>query len=199
MDADNLVMSLRPHPLETLLTALSGWLPLVAGMTLVGMTVITPEWLGWRELRWQRDMLALQAKGLSEQRAGYAGFYDAVMADDPVLLERLAFTQLHIKPADKRLLDGVGNVWAGDKAVAVGGGLTEGTAWTDQGPGEIESWLAVPLPVVGRDIATLQPMNTRLTRLTGGRSRYVLLAVGMICLLAGLWPEQAGEPEAVAD
>ncbi len=187
-------MSLRPHPLETLLTALSGWLPLLGGMVLLGMTVITPEWLGWRELVWQRDMVALQAKGLETQRMSYAGFNDALTADDPVLLERLAFTHLRYKPVDKRLLDGVGSE-AGE-IVAVGNGLWDGSGDVTGMPGVIEAWLAAPQPVVGRDIAALGSVDTRLTRLTDGRSRYVLLAVAMLCLLAGLWPEKESEPGA---
>jgi hypothetical protein len=54
----------------------------------------------------------------------------------------------------------------------------------------IESWLAAPQPVVGRDIAPLEQINTRLTRLTGGPQRYVLILVAILCLLAGFWPEK---------
>ncbi len=185
-------MSLRPHPLETLLTALAGWLPVLAGGALLGMTLVTPEWMGWRELLWQRDMLVLQSEGLAEQRASYAGFADALAADDPVLLERLALTQLRYKPVGKRLLDGVGQGFGPGvvegEVVAVGNpGLANGQA---RSPGVIEAWLSTPQPVVGRDIEALKPMNTRLTRLTTGHSRFVLMGVGLVCLLVGLWPEK---------
>ena len=188
-------MSLRPHPLETLLTALAGWLPVLGGMVLLGMTVITPEWLGWRELVWQRDMVALQAEGLETQRASYAEFHDALTADDPVLLERLAFTQLRYKPVNKRLLDGVGAGFGEGGVVTVGNGFGNGVVGMTgtPGAGAIEAWLAVPQPVVGQDIEPLREINTRLTRLTGGASRYVLLAVAMLCLVAGLWPEKAAD------
>ncbi len=193
-------MSLRPHPLETLLTALAGWLPVLAGAALLGMTLVTPEWVGWRELLWQRDMLRLQAEGLEKQRAGYSAFHEALTADDPVLLERLAYTHLRYKPADKQLLDGVGDGYSGGEVVAVGHrdqrwgdgpGAVNPVAGADSPGAEvIESWLSTPQPVVGRDIPALKPMNTRLTRLTRGSSRYVLLLVGIICLVAGLWPEE---------
>lgn len=188
-------MPLRPNPLDTLLTALAGWLPMLGGMVLLGMTLITPEWMGWRELVWQWDVLNLQAESLETQRASYAQFHDALSADDPVLLERLAFTQLRYKPAGKRLMD---DLWAvagpvepvnagraGTSALAAGVGA-DGQAY---GASEvIESWLASPQPVVGRDIQPLRVINSRLTRLTRGPAKYVLLAVAVLCLVAGLLP-----------
>jgi hypothetical protein len=182
-------------PLETLLTALAGWLPVLGGMTLLAMVLITPSWMGWRELLWQRDMLRLQAESLAEQRVTYETFNEALVADDPVLLERLAFTHLRYKPTGKRLLEGVSpengadvvSVWASEGELVEGRSGLSGTV----GGGEIiEHWLASPQPMVGRDIAPLRPINTRLTRLTSGPSRYVLMAVALICLLAGLWPER---------
>ena len=200
MGADNRCMPLRPHPLETLLTALAGWLPVLAGGVLLGMTLVTPEWVGWRELLWQRDMLRLQAEGLEKQRASYAAFHEALAADDPVLLERLAYTHLRYKPAGKQLLEDVGEGYQAGQVVAVGHGVGDWTAELTTRPSPtarpyqetevIESWLSTPQPVVGRDIPALKPMNTRLTRLTRGYSRYVLLFVGITCLVVGLWPEK---------
>ena len=40
------------------------------------------------------------------------------------------------------------------------------------------------------DDAPLRPINTRLTRLTNGPQRFVLILVAILCLLAGLWPEK---------
>ncbi len=184
---DNWTMSLRPHPIETLLSALAGWLPLLGGLTLLAITLLTPEWLGWRELVWQRDMLRLQAESLETQRDRYAMFHEALQADDPVLLERLAYTQLRYKPAGKALM--------GDFRLTGGsveaGGVQTGTVGTGSfGSTEVvEAWLAQPQPVVGKDIQPLRPINTRMTRLTRGPSRYVLLLVAGICLMAGFWPE----------
>jgi hypothetical protein len=187
-------MPLRPHPIETLLTALAGWLPLLGGLVLLAMTLITPEWMGWRDLVWQRDMLKLQAQSLETQRDSYSGFHDALSADDPVLLERLAFTHLRYKPAGKHLMDDLWLVSGPAPGSAPGVGAVAGTGsgpYGTAGSSEvIESWLAAPQPVVGRDIRPLIQMNTRLTRLTRGPSRYVLLAVAILCLIASLWPEK---------
>lgn len=194
-------MPLRPNPLDTLLTALAGWLPMLGGMTLLAMVLITPEWMGWRELIWQRDVLNLQSERLETQRASYAQFNDALAADDPVLLERLAFTQLRYKPAGKRLMN---DLWAvagpGDAATsgasspALAAGGDSGQLY---GSSEvIESWLTSPQPVVGRDIQPLRVINSRLTRLTQGPARYVLLAVAILCLVAGLLPN---DPESDKD
>ena len=199
-------MPLRPNPLDTLLTALAGWLPMLGGMTLLAMVLITPEWMGWRELVWQRDVLNLQAERLETQRTSYAQFHDALVADDPVLLERLAFTQLRYKPAGKRLMN---DLWAvaGPGDAARPGAMPPGsTALPPMAAGDggqaygssevIESWLTSPQPVVGRDIQPLRVINSRLTRLTSGASRYVLLAVAILCLVAGLLPN---DPEGDKD
>lgn len=186
-------MSLRPHPLETLLTVLAGWLPLLGGLTLLGITLVTPEWLSWRELVWQRDMLKLQAESLETQRASYSAFHDTLIADDPVLLERLAFTHLRYKPTGKHLMDDLwftsGPATASGVAIRPSTGLG-GSYGMIVSTEMIESWLATPQPVIGRDIQPLRPINSRMTRLTRGSSRYVLLAVAIICLIAGLWPEK---------
>lgn len=201
-------MPLRSHPLETLLTALAGWLPLLGGLTLLGMTLITPEWLGWRELVWQRDMLSLQAESLETQRASYSAFHDTLLSDDPVLLERLAFTHLRYKPAGKQLMDdlwfvsGPATAINSMAAVSGGGGETRGIRGSRAMAGSnevIESWLATPQPVVGRDIQPLRPINSRMTRLTRGPSRYVMLVVAILFLIAGLWPEKPTREQDVPD
>lgn len=148
-------------------------------------------------------MVALQAEGLAEQRASYAAFHDALAADDPVLLERLAYTHLRYKPVNKRLLNDVGSGFDENEAgmVTVGNRIADRSqlaSWTPEVPELIEAWLAAPQPVIGRDIQPLRQINTRLTRLTDGSSRYVLLAVAMICLLAGLWPEQVDGKDEMA-
>ena len=189
-------MSVRPHPIETLLKTLAGWLPLLGGLTLLAMTLLTPEWLAWRELVWQRDMLRLQAQSLEKQRDSYAMFNDALQADDPVLLERLAYTQLRYKPTGKALIndfmltagpvDGIPDV--SRQAIALPGVDTESSD-------VIDAWLAQPQPVVGKDIQPLRPINTRMTRLTRSPYRYVMLLIAGICLIAAFWPP-ADEDEA---
>jgi len=194
---DNSTMRDRPNPLDTLLTALASWLPVVGGMTLLGMVLITPQWLDWRELAWQRDVLEFQAERLQTQRERYTRFYEALSADDPVLLERLAFTQLRLKPIGKRVMpdlfvDGpTPNRPAISNASSV---IRQHPAEPFNPPREaeaIEAWLASPQPIVGRDIPTLAPMNTRLTRLTQGPAKYVLLMVAILCLTAGLLPHDS--------
>ncbi len=196
--ADNSVMRDRPNPLDTLLTALASWLPVVGGMTLLGMVLITPQWLDWRELAWQRDVLQLQADRLQSQRERYTRFYEALSADDPVLLERLAFTQLRLKPVGKRVMPDlfVGGPTPNQPEISpASSGIRQQTASPARESEVIEAWLATPQPIVGQDIRPLAPMNTRLTRLTQGPARYVLLTVAILCLTAGLLPHDSEQPD----
>ncbi len=109
--------------------------------------------------------MQIQARSLSDQDRAYRQFYQALSRRDPILLERLAFHHLRLKPA------GAQNLMAVSSA---------------HNPDTIESWLHEPLPRIGVELPALQPVQTRLVRITTGPMRLPLLGVGVLCLVAGL-------------
>ena len=172
---------------------------MLAGMGLLAMILITPAWLDWRELVWQRDAVRLQAESMAKQRESFSAFHDALVADDPLLIERLAYTHLRYKPTGKVLLgNGTGTLAMASHGPSV---ASEAVDVNLRGSAMIEQWLSTPHPSIGKEIPAYQPVNTRLTRLASGATRWVLIVVAFVCLLAGLWPdseEEVTQPSHVA-
>src|SRR5688572_27063739 len=102
---------------------LPGYLLIFSGMALLAMALMVPAWMESRELAWQVSLMELQAKRLADQENSYREFNTALAEDDPVLLERLAFYHLRLKPAGSTPLDpGAGPGLAGyPRAVNAGG------------------------------------------------------------------------------
>lgn len=173
-------------PLEQFLDGLPGWVFILAGVAMVGAAVLMPSYLTSDEMAWQRDLLAAQAKALSEEQVAYKQLNDAINERDPALLERLAFHYLHLKPADKTLLVDEARV-AAQQLVRSGVGVSPlQTAMGVELGGTVESWVKRPVPRVGVDWPAYQAPNTRLTRISTGRSGVGLAAAGMILVVAGL-------------
>ena len=160
---------------------LSDWIFLVCGVTLLAMALITPNWLACKELAGQRDLMALQLQRFEEQRDRYESFHAALKASDPVLLERLAFTQLGYKRKGSEALEPVS-----PEVYGFGG-----AAAPDVSPvsASVDPWLLEPMPRLGIDWEPPRIVSSRLTRLaTAAPTRLALIAAGMVCLAGGLWP-----------
>lgn len=174
-------------PLRTTLNRfaahLADWLFLTAGLTLLALALIIPAWLSSQDLVWQRDLMRLQVERLSEQQARYQEFHEALEADDPVLLERLAFTQLGYQIVGKQVLRLDEAALASEHADMLATSAS------------IDHWLVEPMPKLGVDAPRRQRVDTRLTRLaTTPELRVGLIAAAIACLAAGLWPHrQAAE------
>lgn len=160
---------------------LPGWMLMLCGLAIVGAALLIPPWLEVRQLAWQKQVMELQATQLETQAHTYERFREALASDDPVLLERLAFVHLRVKPVGVEPL-----------AVPVlrggGAGILEPSA-------SIDAWLHTPLPREGVDYRPYQPIQSRLVRLTTGLSRLVLLGAGLCFVAAGLmatpWPDDS--------
>lgn len=201
--------------IEHVAAALPGWLLLIGGLALLAMAVLTPAWLEHERLAWERDVLAAQTEHLSEQAERYAELHTALAEEDPVLLERLAFVELGLKPVDKTPLlpeqHGQRHRFAADRssrtrpggialmAVDAGTGRESQThepAMEREAVRPVNEWPIRPLPRIGRELPAYEEPNTRLTRLTTGDSRFGLIAAGLLCLLAacypGMWQPRGG-------
>ncbi len=160
-----------PSPLGRFVDALPGWLMLAGGLALVAMATLTPAWLELDRLDQQRAVMQQHAEAMTEQTRRYDAFLQAVLADDPVLIERLAYTQLRLEPV-------------GRFSVATSRG--QASSWVDLPPGDVDRWLRVE-PVSGEAASPTPPVSSRLTRLAGGVARFGLLVAGVICIVGGLW------------
>ncbi len=146
---------------------LPGWLFTAAGAALLAVVVLTPAWLDEHEAAWRLGVMRAQADALAQQRSNYEVFAAALEADEPVLLERLALTHLNLSLKDVY-------------PVRITEPASAGTA-------DVGAWLAVPQPRIGRDLPAYAPPNNRLTRVATGPGRPGLLAIGLVCLIGGIF------------
>lgn len=187
--------------MERFFAQLPGWMFLLSGMALLSIAAITPSWLECRELAWKRDVMRLQAQRLDEQTQAYEQFHQALASDDPVLLERLAYFQLRLKPAGTQTLFESplpGNVSRGPMLVSQRRGdrfspmatATSSVATQDlqQTMAAVEIWLHRPVPRVGVDYAPYQPLRSRLVDLSTGRTKIWVLVAGLILIVMALLP-----------
>jgi len=174
---------------------LPGWLFVLSGLAVLAMAAVMPAHRATERLAWQAELMRTQAQRLAEQERGYLDLLEGLRAADPVLVERLALTQLHLRPVGTRLLaelpgfadapDPAGPTDTGPGPVRrarADSGLSPGPA----ADASIDRWVHQPLPRIGRDLPPYRPLNTRLNRLTTGPTRYALVLVGALCLVGGL-------------
>ncbi len=151
----------------TWIDTLPGWLFTAAGAALLAVVVLTPAWMDQHEAAWRLEVMRAQANALASQRTNYETFASALQADDPVLLERLALTHLNLSLEGKH-------------AVRLTQPASAGTA-------DVGAWLAVPQPVIGRDLPAYAAPTNRLVRVATGPGRPAVLAIGLACLIGGIF------------
>lgn len=151
-----------------------GLLFVAVGMSLLAAAVLIPAWQDNRKLTQRHDVLEHQAELMAAQRERYVEFHDALAANDPQLLQRLAFSQLHVRPVE-------GDVWPGDEPAWVGKG-DDRLAMT----ASIDAALAEPMAHV-RPKPSLVAPPSRMERLATGTSRVGLLGAALCFVAGGLW------------
>lgn len=171
-----------------------GWTMLACGVVIVAATVLTPAWLETEQLRAQRDRLAYQAQLLATMDGNYATLIKHVEQGDPLLLQRLAWSEFQLKT--------VGTEPICDPEVIQ--------------PVHLERWVAPEgVEPPARTVASWHA-DSRLLRLLTGKPRPWVLAFGAWLILMGLllnpmlerraeppvdydaddWEEEADEPDA---
>jgi hypothetical protein len=133
---------------------------------------------------------------MGEEEVAYQQLNDALNARDPALLERLAFHYLHLKPADKTLLVDETRLAAQQLTTGSATGNPLRTAMGVEFSSTVESWVKRPVPRVGVDWPAYRAPNTRLVRISTGRSALAVVAAGMALVAAGLL--YRGEEEEVS-
>ena len=178
-------MAPAPHPLPIVRAA--GWLfglapatmMLGGGLFLIASAAILPPWLELQRTGERLELMREQAAALAERSDRYQGFLVQLDRGDPVLLERLAHTQLRLQPAGRRAL--------------------EADAGALDAPADVAAWLDVPLPDPARLEPTDRPPATRMQRLVAGPTRYGVLAAGAIFAVCGVCWGRGRAEEAAED
>ncbi|MCC6680264.1 MAG: hypothetical protein IT445_05110 [Phycisphaeraceae bacterium] len=168
--------------LEGLMEESAGWLVLLCGMTILAGAVLVPQWWSNREQTARRDLMTRQLQQMDDQRLRYSQFHAALEEDDPLLLERLAYSQLHWRPAE-------GELWSQQSAVATTSNSLNYTGLCDDllaQSASVDAVLTEPGQKLRAQPTLKQEQPTRLVRLTSGFSRWVLLAAGLMFTIAGL-------------
>lgn len=159
-----------------------GFLAVVAGVAVLSAMVLVPAHRERERVEWRRDVMAAQADHLAALAERYDAFLHALAAGEPVLLERLAYSQLKLRPTGKSPMPrGYDKRPGGAERYAVDPGFSR----LDD-PANLHAWLSQPLPQVGRELAAHRPVRTRLDRLSTGQSRVGLIIAGGMLIFGGL-------------
>jgi len=172
-----------------------GWLFILVGSAAVAASTLIPSYLDTLDTRQAREVQAAKAQMLAEERQRYEDFYNALVDDDPVLLERLAVSELRLKPVGTQIAqhttsDPVALVTNIDRDAI-------GLALSDQPyMRSIENELSRPdlKRASNTQIELERPRQTRLVVAATGEHRPWVAGFGALLLLIGLWPRKAGRP-----
>jgi len=170
-----------------LFNGLPSWVYLLAGLGLLGATVLVPAWLDLKDIRWQRDALQAEVESYKQQVQRYERFSAALDRRDPGLIQRLAQQQFNlstpgervmtlqtvgVERASQRLLPDPYCVDPLQRAAPVDG---------------IDALLARTAPAPPPDPKAEPIRASMIVRLTTGEHRMGLVAVGGIFFFVGLW------------
>ncbi len=142
-----------------------GWLFLMAGLALLGATVLIPAAEDLADARWKRDAALSYERHRLDRLERYQGYLDAVVRREPALVMTLAQSQLGLMPADRGLLSTPNDSRV--RSVSVFPALE---------PPPLD--LPEPRP----------PTNSRLARWAMSSHRLWLIAAGAVFVLVGLLP-----------
>ncbi len=146
-----------------------GWLFLVAGLAILGATVLIPAADDLAQARLLRDQALSLERHRQDRLDRYESFLGAITQEQPALVLALAASQLNQIPADRSPVPGL---------------LPQPTPNASVFPALEPEPLVLPTP---------RPVNSLLHRLTTGeRSRVWMIAGGVLCILLGLLPPAKG-------
>lgn len=172
------------------LAHLIGWASLAIGAALVALVMLVSPWLELHYAQWERGWMQACARSQQEQVEAYEHFASALASNDPVLLQRLAYHHLRLKPSRAQIVS-----LPGGEIGLAGTNLTSGNEAVEAIPlaragdsrsGLVEQWLHKAYPVIGLDYPAYEAPDHMAIRLATGPKRIILLALGGLFLLCGL-------------
>lgn len=179
-------------PADAVIGGLVGWLFILVGSATVAATALVPAYYDTLDVQEARQVESIRATMLAEERQRYEDFHEALVGQDPVLIERLAMTELRLKPAGTQLADRSAfdplalvsepSPQAIDRALA-----------SQPLMRSIENELSRP-DLKGKtkiQVDIERPKQTRLISAVTGEYRPYVAGFGALLLLVGLWPRRA--------
>lgn len=181
-----------PGPADAVIGGLLGWLFILVGCAAIAAAALIPGYFETLDVKQARETEAIKADMLADERQRYVDFHQALIDDDPVLIERLAMTELRLKP--------VGSDVAQDGPVDPLALVVEPTSIAIQNAmagqsqmHSIENELSRPdlkqRAVI--DVQIERPRQTRLIIAATGQYQPLLAGGGALLVLLGLWPRRA--------
>lgn len=147
-----------------------GWLFLVAGLGILGATILVPASRDLARARWQRDRAIAVERHRQDRLARYEEYLSALDSAEPALVLALAESQLNQIPADREAIPGRGRRTGG---VSVFPGLE-------------------PAPLA---LPEYHPVESTLATWTASESiRPWLIVGGAVFVLVGLLPASRERP-----
>jgi hypothetical protein len=169
-----------------------GWLFILVGCAAIAAAALIPAYFDTLDTRQARENEAVKAKMLADERQRYIDFHQALIDDDPVLIERLAMTELRLKPVGSQVAQhGPSDPMA---LVLEPTSIAIEQAFAGQSQmHSIENELSRPdlkrQAVI--DVQIDRPRQTRLIIAATGEYRPILAGAGALLVLMGLWPRRA--------
>ena len=177
---------------DAVIGGMLGWLFIGVGCAAIAAAALIPAYFETLDVKQARKIEAIKAQMLADERQRYVDFHQALVDDDPVLIERLAMTELRLKPAGSDVAK-----QAPSDPLAL---VTEPTHIAIQNAiagqlqmRSIENELSRPdlkqQAVI--DVQIDRPRQTRLIIAATGQYQPLLAGAGALLVLLGLWPRRA--------
>lgn len=171
-----------------------GWLFITLGCAAIAAATLIPAYVETLDIKEAREVEAIKARILAGEQQRYIDFHRALAEDDPILVERLAMTELRLKPtgtdlAGPTLSDPLALV-AAPLPVGIQGAMTGQTRMRS-----IENELSRPdlKQRIEFGVQIDRPRRTRLIIAATGEYQPLLAGVGALLVLLGLWPRRAAQ------
>ena len=181
-----------PDSADAVVGGALGWLFILVGCAAIAAAALIPAYFETLDVKQARETEAVKARMLEEEHQRYIDFHQALADDDPVLIERLAMTELRLKPVGSE----VARHTQSDPLALVGeptpAAIQQAMAGQPQ-MRSIENELSRPdlKQQAVFDIEVERPRQTRLIIAATGEYQPILAGVGALLVLMGLWPRRA--------
>jgi len=179
-------------PADAVIGGALGWLFILVGCAAIAAAALIPAYFDTLDTRQTRRAEAIKAQMLADERQRYIDFHQALIDDDPVLIERLAMTELRLKPVGSEVARHGPSDPLALVAEPTPAAIQQAAAGQSQ-MHSIENELSRPdlkrKAVI--DVQIDRPRQTRLIIAATGEYRPILAGVGALLVLMGLWPRRA--------